>query len=131
MQLPKSGPLENWRRTSRKDRIQLLPNIVSVEKFHTGDFPGNNIEYQHPLIGCQGYIPMTGTEATLRLWLRVERGAEVAPTAASVPNGQAGDLGSEFRLALLFEKLPKLGSERGERIGEQESSFSRLVHGMS
>jgi hypothetical protein len=96
---------ETHSRVSRKDRIQLLPNVVSVEDFHASNFTRDNVEYNHPLIGCQGYIPMTGTEAAL--WFRsgVKRGADVVSAAATVENHQSRHLCSKFGFALLGKKL--------------------------
>ena len=60
---------------SGKDFIQLLTDIFPVENLHTRNLPGDNVKDEHPLVGSQSYIPMTG--AVFWLGLRVERGAEV------------------------------------------------------
>jgi hypothetical protein len=111
-------------------RRAAFPNIFPVENLHTSDFPGDNVEYQHPLSGCQGYIPMTGTVGTTGFRPRVERGAEVVPAAASVENHQSRHLCCQSALALLFEKLLKLGCELGERVGEGQLLFFLDVHWM-
>jgi hypothetical protein len=69
-----------------------LPYIFPVENLHTSDFPGDNVEYEHTFVGCQGDIPMTGAEAAFWLRLRVERGAEIIPAAATVAIGIRGRL---------------------------------------
>jgi len=86
---------------SGKDFIQFLPNIAPVENFDTGDFPGDDIQYQHPFLGCQGNIPMTGTVGTIGLGLRVKHGAEVVAAAAPVENHQPRHLCSQFGFAML------------------------------
>jgi hypothetical protein len=40
---------------------ELLPNFGSVENFHADNFPGDNVKDEHPFLGCQHYIPVTGT----------------------------------------------------------------------
>jgi hypothetical protein len=113
---------------SGKSRLELLPNIFPVKNLDARNFPVHNIEDEHPLLGCQGYIPMTGAVRTLGFGAGVERGAEVIPAAATVHNSQTGDLGSQFGFALLDEKLPKLGCKRGERVGEVRSFFGSFIH---
>jgi hypothetical protein len=115
--------------TSRKNCLKLFPNIFSVENFNPSNFPVHHVKNQHPFFGCQGDIPMAGTVGTLGLWLRVKRGAEVVPAAATVENCRTGDLGGQLGFALLFEKVSKLGCERREHIGEKQLGFVRLVHG--
>jgi hypothetical protein len=34
----------------RQNIIQLPPNVIPVEDFHTSDFPGVNVRNQHPLL---------------------------------------------------------------------------------
>ena len=116
---------------SGKDFIQFLPNIAPVENFDTGDFPGDDIQYQHPFLGCQGNIPMTGTVGTIGFGFRVERGADVIPARAPLENSQALHLSRQFVFALLDEELPKLGCKCGERVSERRSFFSTLIHGIS
>ena len=103
------GRLENQLSASRKSQEQLLPNISTVEDFNTGNIPGDNVKYHHPIFRHQAHILVTGTEATLESRLRVKRGADVVPAAASVQNRQSRDLSSQSGFVLLFEKLAKLG----------------------
>ncbi len=102
--LGKPSLVRHW-----KDRIQLCPNIVTVENLNTGDFPGDNVKNQHPVLRHQAHIPVTGTEAAIRLRLSVERAADVVTAAATVENLQSRHLCSKFGFAPLFEKLAKLG----------------------
>jgi hypothetical protein len=71
---------------------------------------------------------MTGTVDTIGLRLRVESGAEGVSATATVKNRQTGHLGSQFGFAMLDEKLPKLGYELGERVGEEQSFFCLLLN---
>ncbi len=71
---------------------------------------------------------MTGAEAALGLGLRVKRAAVGVPAAAAVQNCQAGNLGGQFRFALLDERLPKLVRERRERVSDERSFFGLLVY---
>jgi hypothetical protein len=116
---------------SRKDGIQLLSNIVSVEDFHALNFPVHYVENNRSVVGCQHHIPMTGTEAILRLRLRIKRGAEAVPAAAAVKNHQSRHLCSKFGFAFLGQELMKLSCKRGERVGEWQLFFGLLVHGVS
>jgi hypothetical protein len=99
-----------------QDRIQLFPNIVSVENLYTGNLPGDNVKNQHSILRHQAHISMTGTEAYKRLELRVKRAADVVSAAATFQNCQPGNLGSQFGFALLFEELAKLGCEDREYV---------------
>jgi hypothetical protein len=109
---------------------ELPPNIVPVENLHASDFPGDNVEDNHPLVRCQSYIPMTRSIGTLRLGLRVKRATEVVAAAAPVQNRQFRDLCSQLGFALHGQELPKLGRERREGVGEERSFFSLYGHWM-
>jgi hypothetical protein len=110
--------------------MQLFSNILPVENFNTSNFPGDNVKDEHPLIGCQGDVPVTRAVGTNRLRLRVKRGAEVVPAVATVEDTQARHLCGQFGFALLDEKFPKLGCERWKRIREEQSFFGWFRHWM-
>ncbi len=71
---------------SGKSRLKLLTNLVSIEHFDAGNRLPDNVEYEHPFLGGQSYVPVTRTKAALRLRLCVERRAKVSPAAAAVEN---------------------------------------------
>lgn len=106
---PKAGVLIISDVIHRKNFIQLLPNIVSVENFHTHNLPADDVENKHPFFWHQTHVPVTGTETAFWFGLRVEGSANVVSAAATVENGQGGNLGSQFVFAMLFEKLAKFG----------------------
>jgi hypothetical protein len=126
-----TGVREADPRVSRKDRIQLFPNIVSVENLDTSDFPGDNVKNQHPNFRYQADIPVTGTEASLRLRLGVERTADVVTAATAVENSQFRHLCSKFGFALLFQKLAKLGCQLREHDREGMLFFGLFIHGIT
>ena len=83
-------------RMSRKHYIQLFPNIFSVENFHAGNLPGNDIEDEHPLLGQQPHIPVPRAETALWFGAGVKSRARVIAAAATVVDSQRGNLGSQL-----------------------------------
>ncbi len=94
-------------RVSEKSRLELLANLIPIQHFNTSDFPGDNVEYEDPFLGCQSHIPMTRAEPAFWIGSCVERSAKTIPAAASLHTLQSRHLCSQFGFALLDEKLSK------------------------
>src|SRR5712692_729060 len=73
---------------SGESRLQLLPKLVTIKHFDASNRLQDNVEYEHPFVGRQRYVPVTRTEATLRPRSCIKRRAEVVPAAAAVENHQ-------------------------------------------
>ena len=124
-------PATSYRRAkgiSGKSHLELLPKLVTIEHFDAGNRLPDNVEYEHPFLGRQSYVPVTRTEAALRFRLCVERRAEVAPAAAAVENHQFRHLCCQFPFTLLDEKLPKLSCKSRKHLSEEHLFFCAFVH---
>jgi|HubBroStandDraft_6_1064221.scaffolds.fasta_scaffold1618693_1 hypothetical protein len=70
---------------------------------------------------------MSGPVSSFRLWLRVERRAEVITTSATADDCQLWHLGGQRKVALLLEKFYKFdGLARGV-FGEQHEFYLILT----
>ena len=66
---------ESAQRIKEEPRVAFAANRDGRALQHKR-FPGNNVKYHHSIFRHQAHIPVTGTEATLRLRFRVECGAD-------------------------------------------------------
>jgi len=62
---------------------------------------------------------MARAVTSFRLWLGIERRAEVVSTSAAVYDSQFRYLGNQLKLALLLQKLFKLTGQQWEYFGKQ------------
>jgi hypothetical protein len=105
-----------------------LAKIFPVENLHTRDFPGDNVDYDHPSFCRHSHIPETGTEAAFWLGASVKCGADIVCAAAPVLNLQTGNLRSQCWFAVRFEKLPEFSCKRRKCIDKEQGQFGLSVH---
>lgn len=127
-------PATSYRRAkgiSGKSRLELLAKLVTIEHFDAGNRLPDNVEYEHPFIGRQSYVPVTRTEAALRFRLCVERRAEVAPQrqrSRIINSGTcAANSRSPFSMRSCRSSVAKAGSTSVRVICFSVRSFMRII----